>query len=78
MRIETVVDNPMNALMPRVQTREIARDLGFNLRDQAFISLATWSLVRAIGLGDSVPGNVIIEHLQEQTRDGVQVACNVP
>ena len=57
----------------RMQVREIARAEGFDIMEQASISLATSSLAYALGLGGIHPGQVAIDCLSDGKGRGVRV-----
>lgn len=62
-------------ILARMQVREFARAKGFNIMDQARISLATSSLAYALGLGSTCHGQIVIDCLSEGGDTGLRVVC---
>ena len=48
----------MDAITLRMRIREMAHVMGFDIKDQACISLAAWALIKALGLGKTCRGEV--------------------
>lgn len=67
------VHNEADVINARLQTRQMAKDAGLQIMDQARISLAVSSLAHMVRLGDSHPGQIIINRIAEEGRSGVQV-----
>ena len=59
----------------RMYVRDLAHAVGLNLADQARISLAASSVAKAVGLGNSYPGQVTASDCSRDGRTGVQVVC---
>ena len=59
----------------RMQVRNLARAIGFDVTNQARVALATSSLASALGLGEAQRGQVTIGRLGRVERWGVRVAC---
>jgi hypothetical protein len=57
----------------RLQTRLLAKLAGLSTVDQARISLAVSSLAHIIGMGDTYPGQIILNRIDNHERSGVQV-----
>ena len=57
----------------RLQTRQMAKDAGLQIHDQARISLAVSSLAHVVRLGETHHGQIIINRISEDGRSGVQV-----
>ncbi len=72
-----VISDEYDIIVLRMQVRDLARAVGMGLADQARISLAAFSAVKAIGLGSTHSGQVIIEDCCRDERAGVRVACTV-
>jgi len=62
-------------VIARMQVRELARSLHFDLREQACISLATYNILCSLGMGTSCEGEVSVSHLQDGKRGGMQIVC---
>jgi hypothetical protein len=58
-----------------VAVRQFAEERGFGLMEQIGISLATWSLAHAMGLGGSHQGFITVDCLDNRTRRGLRVVC---
>ncbi|HBX70179.1 MAG TPA: hypothetical protein DEH25_12580 [Chloroflexi bacterium] len=56
-----------------MMARQLARNLGFRLQDQAFISLATWELAIQLGIGVSREGFVSINPITDGKREGISI-----
>ncbi len=67
------INNESDVLQVRVQTRQIARQLGFNTIDQARISLAAGQLAQVLIQNLGERGEVIISEINNQGRVGLQV-----
>ena len=59
----------------RARVRELARQKGLGITDQARISLATSSLADVLGLGTHRHGQIIIDSVKEEDRIGIRVVC---
>ena len=72
------VHTEADVILARLQVRNLARESGFNIMDQARIALATSSLAHALNLGGSNKGRIMIGSIQNDHRAcGVQVICEV-
>ncbi len=69
------IDDDYDMVVARMQTRQAASVLGFNLKDQACISLAAWSLAYSIGMGKTCRGAIVIEPVRSEARTGMRVIC---
>lgn len=70
------VTNETDVVLLRMQVRDLARAIGLALADQARISLAAWSVAKAIGLCSTHRGQVTIKDCCHNERIGVQVVCS--
>lgn len=71
-----LVNSSFDMVTARLQVRELARKIGFDLRDQASIALAIWSIASTLGLGSICPGQIIFEKVQQDEKhNGVRVTC---
>lgn len=61
----------------RLQIRRMAHRNGFDMPDQARISMAASSVAYTLGTGSSAPCRVTIDLLQEDNRLGLRVVCLV-
>jgi hypothetical protein len=59
----------------RARVRELARQKGLGITDQARISLATSSLADVLGLGTHRQGQIVIDSMNEENRTGIRVVC---
>ena len=65
------------AMEARLKARRLARELGFDLHDQAYISLATWELAIQTGLGVSRQGVIHINSIEQKDKhQGIQIVCD--
>ncbi|MDY7079374.1 MAG: hypothetical protein SXV54_20875 [Chloroflexota bacterium] len=71
------VQTEFDISMARMQVRKLASAIGFDITGQARVALATSSLARALRLGETYQGHIVIACLGEGERSGVQVACTV-
>ncbi len=69
------IRNNVDVILMRTEVRNVARNIGMDMMDQASISLAASSLAHALGLGCSREGQVTIEHVCEPERTGLRVIC---
>ena len=72
------IRNSSDAIIARAEVRKLAQRRGLDLAGQARISLATYSLASALGIGIRYSGQVIIDLLAKGERIGVSVACITP
>ncbi len=71
------VHSHLDVVTARMQTREIARQMGFGTADQARISLATSELARALSWNTSTTGEITVSGTHHGSHHGLQVACLV-
>jgi serine/threonine-protein kinase RsbT len=72
------VSTEADVILARLQVRNLARESGFNIMDQARIALATSSLAHALNLGGSNKGRIMIGNIQNDHQAcGVQVICEI-
>jgi serine/threonine-protein kinase RsbT len=71
------VRSESDVIFARMQTRQVARDAGFPMVDQARISLAVSSLAHLISLGVDYQGCITVQHRVEGDRSGVEVVWTV-
>ena len=69
------VETEFDVFMARMQVRKLARAIGFDITTQARVALATSSLARALRLGETHQGQVIIDCLGDEQRSGMRIAC---
>jgi len=69
------VRKDFDVIVARSRVRDLARNLGLRTTDQARISLATSSAARALGLGASYQGEIVIEGVNGKERVCVRVTC---
>lgn len=69
------VHDEYDIITARMLVREMARNRGLSVRDQACISLATSSLAQLL-LGGEYEGKIVIEGLKDGGRGGVRVVCS--
>ena len=67
------IRNEGDVINARLQTRQMAKDAGLQILDQARISLAVSSLANVVQLGGKHQGRIVINRIQEGGRSGVQV-----
>ncbi len=67
------VRNESDVIIARMQTRQMAKDAGLSIMDQARISLAVSSVAHLIRMGDSYPGQIVLNRIAGEQRNGVQV-----
>ncbi len=70
-RIE--IYNESDVINARLQTREMAKDTGMSIMDQARISLAVSSLAHFLKLGGRYHGQIILNRISDLRRKGVKV-----
>lgn len=67
------ISNETDIINARQQTRQMAKDAGLPIIDQARISLAVSSIAHLVGLGNEFPGKIVLNRILENQRSGVQV-----
>lgn len=76
---ETItVQSKFDIVEARMRVRTLARGAGFDLFDQARISLATSTLAIILEMEHSSQGQIAMERLETTERTGVQVICTNP
>jgi hypothetical protein len=74
--IQVKVHTLSDSLEARLKVRQLACELGFNLKDQAYISLAAWELAVQLSLGITRKGTINITLIgQEEGHPGIQIVC---
>jgi hypothetical protein len=69
------VESKLDVHTARMQVRRWAREMGFDVTNQARVALATSSLALALKLGETEHGQVVIDCLNSDERLGMRVAC---
>lgn len=69
------IQDSFDIIEARVQVRSLARSLGFDLFDQARISLAASTLATILGLGRDTVGQITVESYLGNSRLGIRVTC---
>ena len=69
------IQNRFNIVEARMQVRQLARAIGFDLFDQARISLAPSTMAIILGLERSGKGLIAMERLKNGGHVGLQVIC---
>jgi hypothetical protein len=59
----------------RAKVRDLAREKGLAITDQARISLATSSIADVLGLGTHRRGQIVVDSVEEIERVGIRVVC---
>ena len=67
------INNEVDIINVRQQTRQMAKDAGLPIIDQARISLAVSSVAHLIRLGSGFRGQIVLNRIVEHNRSGVQV-----
>lgn len=73
-----IVRNRFDIVEARMCVRTLARQAGFDLFDQARISLATSALASILEMEHTEQGQITVEHLESTQRAGVKVICTNP
>lgn len=68
-----IIENEVDVINARQQTRQVAKDAGLQIMDQARISLAVSSMAHVVKLGEAHTGKIMINRIMEEGRMGVQV-----
>ena len=71
------VNNDLDIILARMQTRSMAKEMGFNTADQARISLAASELAKIITWTRRGRNEIIISNTAKNGHRGLQVACLV-
>jgi hypothetical protein len=69
----TLLRGESDVIMMRAKVRDLAREIGMDMMQQASVSLAASSLAHALGFRGMQEGQVMIEHLYREGRDGLRV-----
>ncbi len=69
------VTGELDIIAVRMEVRNLARTIGFNVTDQACISLATSSLAHFLDLGGKYTGTISFGHSNNSERSGLLVVC---
>lgn len=69
------VKNLVDRILVRMEVREAARDLNFNLIEQARISMAAYGVINRLDMGETCDGEVFVYHMNDGKREGIQVIC---
>jgi serine/threonine-protein kinase RsbT len=67
--------NEFDVIAARMRVRDVARDMGFGIVDQARISVAASSLAHVLELNSRHPGMLTIEHVNHKGPSGIRVVC---
>jgi anti-sigma regulatory factor (Ser/Thr protein kinase) len=73
-----IVQNKFDIVEARMCVRTMARQAGFDLFDQARISLATSALASILEMEHAEQGQITVEHLKGIQRAGIKVVCKNP
>jgi anti-sigma regulatory factor (Ser/Thr protein kinase) len=73
-----IVQNRFDIVEARMCVRNLARQAGFDLFDQARISLATSALASILEMEHAEQGQITVELLEGAKRAGVKVVCTNP
>lgn len=71
------VNNDLDIVVARMQTREMAKEMGFKTADQARISLAASELARVVSWDNSNTGELILSDANQNGHTGLQVTSLV-
>ncbi len=69
----TLLRGESDVIMMRAKVRDLAREIGMDMMQQASVSLAASSLAHALGFRGMQEGHVTIERLRRDGRDGLRV-----
>lgn len=72
------VQSKFDIVEARMRVRTLARGAGFDLFDQARISLATSTLAIVLEMEHGSQGQIVMERLETAGRTGVRVVCTNP
>jgi len=75
-KIKIYINNDLDIVMARMQTRGIAKEMGFSTADQARISLAASELARLLAWS-SEPNEMVISNAVRNGSHGLQMVCMV-
>jgi serine/threonine-protein kinase RsbT len=68
------INNDLDIVAARVEGRNLARDMGFGIIDQARIATAISELARNVVLY-AHSGQIILERIESSGRSGLQIVC---
>jgi serine/threonine-protein kinase RsbT len=68
------INNDLDIVAARVEGRNLARDMGFGIIDQARIATAISELARNVVLY-AHSGQIILERIEDRDRCGLQIVC---
>jgi hypothetical protein len=71
------IHDEVDVIDARQQTRQMAKDAGLSIMDQARISLAVSSLAHLIRLGECYPGQIVINRIVDGSHSAVQVCWKI-
>ena len=71
------VNNDLDIVVTRMQVREMAKQMGFGITDQARISLAASELARFLCWHTPRPGEITLSCASKNGQRGVQVTCSI-
>lgn len=69
------INSDFDIVAARMQTREIAKQMGFGTTDQARISLATSELARVISWNRNHRSEIVLSDACKNGYQGIQVVC---
>jgi serine/threonine-protein kinase RsbT len=72
-----IVREDFDVIVSRSSVRDLARQIGMSTADQARISLATSSAARALGIGRTRQGKIVIQDVESEGVSGIRVVCEV-
>ncbi len=64
-----------DAINARRQVRDMARNLGFGLSEQAGVSLAAWTMADRLGFGATCTGSIVVGPVQQVGQEGMRIIC---
>ncbi len=71
------IRNTQDAIVARMEARNLARTLGFDLKNQMNVSLATWALVCSLESETSSYGQITFDRLQKKDQLGIKVVFKI-
>lgn len=73
--VKMTVRSLFDAIQARKQVRELARSMGFDLAEQASVSLAAWSLLGHLGVGATCQGELVVNSITNGSNKGISIIC---
>ena len=73
--INISVQSLFDAIVARKRVRELAQSMGFNLAEQASVSLAAWSLLGHLGIGSTCQGEIAADPINDGPNKGMRITC---